>query len=119
MKAMKEKITSLLEPHKQFATNTNARVRRGKLIIFMRGQRLFYYIFINGGTKSNFAQSILFKRYFWSAYILLVLLLNLMGERTKKLIIYRYNVCASLILNITKKPFPHHTIFSHNYSLVA
>ena len=82
---MKEKITSLLEPHKQFATNTNARVRRGKLIIFMRGQRLFYYIFINGGTKSNFAQSILFKLLFLvGLHIIDTALLNLIWGENKK-----------------------------------
>ena len=70
LEAMKKKITSLEKPHKLFASNPNLKItqRRKKLIIFTRGQCLFYYIFINGGTKSNFAHPILFAHHHFKTY---------------------------------------------------
>ena len=56
---MTKKISSLQKPQKQFASNPNLTITRGKVIIFMRGQSVFYYIFINGErTKRNFVKTI-------------------------------------------------------------
>ena len=90
------------------------RVTRGKVIKFMRGQSIFYYIFINGGrTKRNFVKTIY---YFHPLFLILHVCCFPDGGRTKRLIIYR--LCENSVFT-NEKPTSPSKIFSHNYSLVA